>query len=131
VPHTLVFTGQRWHARAWCEKNQGYRDFVLSRFRGTPEILEESPHSGGDDSAWNTRVTIRIIADPRLRPEQQEVVRRDYGMCDGALLITIRCTLVSYALKLLGIDAGAPVAEPEARQIMVANLDELRPWLFD
>jgi predicted DNA-binding transcriptional regulator YafY len=23
VPHTLVFTGLRWHVRAWCEKNRG------------------------------------------------------------------------------------------------------------
>ena len=38
VPHTLVHTGLRWHVRAWCEKNQDYRDFVLSRFRGVPEI---------------------------------------------------------------------------------------------
>ncbi|MFK7864299.1 MAG: WYL domain-containing protein [Pseudohongiellaceae bacterium] len=42
VPHTLVFTGLRWHVRAWCEKNMDYRDFVLSRFRGSPEILTDA-----------------------------------------------------------------------------------------
>ena len=26
VPHTLVWTGLRWHVRAWCEKNQDFRD---------------------------------------------------------------------------------------------------------
>src|SRR5690625_5587511 len=39
VPHTFVSTGLRWHLRAWCEKSQSYRDFVLSRFRGEPELL--------------------------------------------------------------------------------------------
>ena len=42
APHTMVFTGERWHVRAWCEKNRDYRDFVLSRFRGTPEFLGPS-----------------------------------------------------------------------------------------
>ncbi|MFA7555328.1 MAG: WYL domain-containing protein [Spongiibacteraceae bacterium] len=32
APHTFVKTGLRWHLRAWCEKSQQYRDFVLSRF---------------------------------------------------------------------------------------------------
>ena len=41
VPHTLVYSGLRWHVRAWCEKNAGYRDFVLSRFRSIPEILDD------------------------------------------------------------------------------------------
>ncbi|MFP6808497.1 MAG: WYL domain-containing protein, partial [Pseudomonadales bacterium] len=42
VPHTLVYTGLRWHVRAWCEKNKDYRDFVLSRFRGEAEIMDVS-----------------------------------------------------------------------------------------
>ncbi len=29
VPHTLVYSGFRWHLRGWCEKNRSYRDFVL------------------------------------------------------------------------------------------------------
>ncbi len=35
APHTLVYTGMRWHVRAYCEKNGQYRDFVLSRLRGS------------------------------------------------------------------------------------------------
>jgi predicted DNA-binding transcriptional regulator YafY len=40
APHTLVFTGMRWHVRAYCEKNREYRDFVLSRFRGEPDLMD-------------------------------------------------------------------------------------------
>ncbi|TXS92867.1 WYL domain-containing protein [Parahaliea maris] len=130
VPHTLVFTGLRWHVRAWCEKNQGYRDFVLSRFRDAPEMMDESPHGADGDSEWNTRVTIRIVPDPRLRPEQQEVVQADFGMEDGALLISTRARLVSYALRLLHIDPAEIREEAAAQQIRVENLEELRPWLF-
>lgn len=40
APHTLVYTGMRWHVRAYCEKNREYRDFVLSRLRGAPELMD-------------------------------------------------------------------------------------------
>jgi predicted DNA-binding transcriptional regulator YafY len=131
VPHTLVYTGLRWHVRAWCEKNQGYRDFVLSRFRETPEIMGESPQGVEGDTEWNTRATIRIVADPRLRPDQQQVVQADYGMLDGALEITTRGKLVPYALKLLHIDPAETHPEAEAQQIIVENLDQLQRWLFE
>jgi predicted DNA-binding transcriptional regulator YafY len=130
VPPTLVYTGLRWHVRAWCEKNQGYRDFVLSRFRDTPEIMDESPHGEEGDREWNTSATIRIVADPRLAPDQQQVVQADYGMVDGALEITTRGKLVPYALKLLHIDPAEAHEEAEAQQIIVENLDQLERWLF-
>ena len=130
VPHTLVFTGLRWHVRAWCEKNLGYRDFVLSRFRDIPEIMDVSPHGIEEDTGWNTRVRIRIVAHPRLSTEQQQVVQVDYGMLNGALEIETRGRLVPYALKLLHIDPQEALDDPTAQQIVVQNRAELEPWLF-
>ncbi len=37
-PHTLVSSGFRWHVRAYCEQKQDYRDFVLSRIVGIPDL---------------------------------------------------------------------------------------------
>ena len=130
VPHTLVYTGLRWHVRAWCEKNQEYRDFVLSRFRDIPEIMEDSEHGAEQDEQWNNSITLRITADPRLSKEQREVVEVDYGMTDGALEITTRAKLVPYALKLLHIDLEDELEDPTAQQIVVHNRDEIKPWLF-
>ena len=130
VPHTLVYTGLRWHVRAWCEKNREYRDFVLSRFRDIPEILGDSEHGIDEDHDWNRRVTIRIAPDPRLRPEQREVVEADYGMENGKLAVNTRGKLVPYALKLLHIDPTEQLPDPAAQQIVVENRDELAPWLF-
>lgn len=130
VPHTLVYTGLRWHVRAWCEKNQGYRDFVLSRFRDIPEIMNESPHGADGDSEWNQQVTILIAPDPRLTREQQEVIQVDYGMENGMLQIATRGKLVPYALKLLHIDSRSELADPMAQQIVVQNRAEVEPWLF-
>ncbi len=130
VPHTLVYTGLRWHVRAWCEKNQAYRDFVLSRFRDTPDIMDESAHGADGDDEWNTLVTVRIVPDPRLTRSQREVVEVDYGMEEGALEITTRGKLVPYALKLLHTDLEDPLDDPTAQQIVVENRDDIRHWLF-
>jgi predicted DNA-binding transcriptional regulator YafY len=130
VPHTLVYTGFRWHVRAWCEKNQEYRDFVLSRFRGIPEMMEASPNGAENDTAWNTRVTLKIKADPRLKKEQRAVVAQDYGMKRGVLKIETRAALAQYVLQALRIEVHTIHAKPEAQQIVVDNLDEVQEWLF-
>jgi predicted DNA-binding transcriptional regulator YafY len=44
APHTLIYTGMRWHVRAYCEKNRMYRDFVLSPLRGEPEYEQKTEH---------------------------------------------------------------------------------------
>jgi predicted DNA-binding transcriptional regulator YafY len=130
VPHTLVYTGLRWHVRAWCEKNQEYRDFVLSRFREIPDIMDESEHGIEGDSDWNTQATLRIVPDPRLSKAQRQVVEVDYGMTEGALEITTRAKLVPYALKLLHIDSLEIHDDPTAQQIVIENRKQLEPWLF-
>lgn len=130
VPHTLVNNGLRWHVRAWCEKNNDYRDFVLSRFRGTAEILDSSSQSIGLDKIWNENVTIIIEPDIRLTPEQKSVVEQDYGMQNGQMLVKTRGALVQYVLQQLQIDTQMMQIKPEAQQICVANLNELRGFLF-
>jgi len=130
VPHTLVYTGLRWHVRAWCEKNSEYRDFVLSRFRDIPEIMDESEHGVEGDEDWNTQVTIHITPDPRLSREQQDVVEVDYGMENGALKVRARARLVPYVLKLLHIDPNEMTEDPTAQQIVLENRADLQRWLF-
>lgn len=130
VPHTLVYSGLRWHVRAWCEKNAGYRDFVLSRFRGVPDIMDDSEHGVEEDTEWNQFVIVRIAPDPRLSREQQEVVEADYGMENGALEISTRARLVPYVLQLLHIEPNVLAEDATAQQIVVGNRDELTPWLF-
>ncbi|WP_426416643.1 helix-turn-helix transcriptional regulator [Aestuariirhabdus sp. LZHN29] len=130
TPHTLVYNGMRWHVRAWCEKHGDYRDFVLSRFRGTPETLSASKHGVESDSDWNRRVTIKIRPDTRLSPEQRKVVARDYGMQRNLLTLETRAALVQYALKLMQLDPASIDSDPRAQQIIISNLAELKPYLF-
>ncbi len=130
APHTLVWTGLRWHVRGWCEKNQDFRDFVLSRFRGIPELLGPASHLEDQDEEWNSLVDIRLIPDPRLSPEQQEVIAVDYGMTELRFNLRVRARLVPYLLQLLNINAGDLHEDPRAQQVVISNREELRPWLL-
>ena len=130
APHTLVYTGMRWHVRAYCEKNGEYRDFVLSRLRGEPNLDGESENSVDEDEVWNTEVTVVIEPDSRLTPAQKAIIEADFGMLNGQLLIPTRRALVKYVLQRYQIDPTKMEPRPEAQQIIVKNLTELEPWLY-
>ncbi|WMC09197.1 WYL domain-containing protein [Oceanimonas pelagia] len=130
VPVRFVNTGSRWHLRAWCEKAQNYRDFVLSRFHGTPEpegtLLAPLP----PDTGWNTHITLNISPDPRLSPEQQQALIHDYAMENGQLKINTRAALAGYLLKEMQINTKMLDGNPAAQQLILANYDEVKEWLF-
>ncbi|NHN79296.1 WYL domain-containing protein [Azotobacter chroococcum] len=130
APHTLVYTGMRWHVRAYCEKNRAYRDFVLSRLRGVPGLLDASGHGRAGDEGWNAEVTLRIEPDPRLSAEQRAIIETDYGMRDGHLAVASRGALVQYVLQRFQIDTTKIEPKAAAQQIVVANLEELARWLY-
>jgi predicted DNA-binding transcriptional regulator YafY len=130
VPHTLVCTPMRWHVRAYCEKHKDYRDFVLSRFRGEPEILDVSAFTATEDKFWNTEVNLQIKPDSRLGAAQQEVIARDFNMENGCLEVNTRAPLVEYMLRAFNIDPRKQEVLPEAQQIVVANFREIERFLF-
>ncbi|MFZ6755473.1 WYL domain-containing protein [Undibacterium sp. Dicai25W] len=130
VPHTLVCTPLRWHVRAYCEKNRDYRDFVLSRFRGHPEVSLISKNTSDEDVLWNTQVTIKISPDSRLKTEQRQIIERDFNMKNGYLEVKTRAPLVYYTLKTFNIDPKIQDVRPEAQQIIVANFSEIEKYLF-
>ncbi len=103
APHALAFDGTRWHVRAWCHGSSQFRDFVLTRFQ---EIHGRRSGSVNlqDDLEWQTYFVVEIEPNPNLTISQRETVESDFGMVDGRLAKTIRCALVSYFVKHLGID---------------------------
>lgn len=129
-PHCFVRTGLRWHLRAWCEKSRAYRDFVFSRFRGTPELLDKATFLANGDMAWNTQVTVLLQPDPRLNPEKRAVLENDYQMVNGQLAITTRGCLVQYLLRELQVNTKVLDGTPEAQQLVCVNLVDIKEWLF-
>ena len=130
APHTLVYSGMRWHVRAYCEKNRQYRDFVLSRLRGDPDPRDAAENTSELDEDWNTEVPIIFTPDSRLNAAQQCIIETDFGMTEGKLVVSSRKALVKYVLARYQVDPRNQATNPEAQQIVVSNIKELRPWLM-
>lgn len=128
-PHTLVCTPLRWHVRAYCEHADGYRDFVLSRIHGVPDINDNAASGKQDDGLWNTDVTIELIPDLRFNEKQKAVIEKDYGMLNGKLSIPTNASLIRYLLDAYNIDIHMQKIRPQGQQIVVSNMDELMPFL--
>lgn len=116
-PHALIFDGLRWHVRAYCRKNQAFRDFSLSRFNGAAEFEGKACHSAMEDESWQTFVNVVIQTDPRLTPKQQEIIANDFQMQNGIKTISTRAALVNYLLLRLRIDGYKNT--PEEQQIIL------------
>ncbi|MBD1570279.1 YafY family protein [Aliivibrio sp. S10_S31] len=128
-PHTLVCTPLRWHVRAYCEHSKDYRDFVLSRIRGIPDINDKIVMGKDEDKTWNTQLYIELMPDPRLTEAQAAIIANDYGMKNGNLHITTNAALVRYVLDAYNIDINVLNSNPKGQQIILGNLEELRPYL--
>lgn len=126
VPHTLVYDGIRWHVRAYCEKKGEYLDFVMSRFRAEPELLDASPHGRDQDLEWNTQVTAVVIPNPSLSEGQQAIIGSDYAMTDGCLQLTQRIPLMHYALERMQVSYNDEhESHPLLYPLVLANREEL------
>lgn len=134
VPHSLVYTGFRWHARAWCHNRGEFRDFVLSRIHGVPEPTDTFTVPPTADLAWHTMTTFRLIANPRLNPAQQPLIARDYAMNRGVLTIKCRQALAHYSLQRYPAaitleQRGDPLAYPLT--VHPDDMPQLQPVLFN
>lgn len=117
-PHALGFDGFRWHVRAYCDIDQVFKDFVLSRVlevRGS----RAAQTSGARDSDWHEYVDVEIAPHPELSPAQQRAVELDYAMQDGRAVIKVRRALLFYTLKRLGLDVDATTRSPHDQQIVL------------
>ena len=132
IPHTIVFDGFRWHVRAYCEERSAYLDFVLSRFRGIPELLDEADINLEADLDWDTHEQVEVIANPNLSVAQQEVVRADYNMDQKPLVISCRRALIKYLIKRLDVcvDKRKLATSPKKYQLTVANPATIKRWLI-
>ena len=128
-PHTLVCTPMRWHVRAYCEHAGDYRDFVLSRIQGIPDINDQANYSKHTDELWGTKVNVDIQPDPRLSEKQKVVIEKDFAMTNGILSIATNASLVRYVLDAYNIDIHTQKSNPQGQQIVLGNLGELIDYL--
>lgn len=129
-PHTLVCTPLRWHVRAYCEHAHGYRDFVLSRIRGMPDINDKVVMGKDQDEVWNTALELQLAPDTRLSKEQVEVIAHDYGMTNNMLKIPTSAALLKYVLDAYNIEINSLDVDPRGQQVIISNREQLKPYLF-
>lgn len=129
-PHNLIRAGRRWHVRAYCDTQQDFRDYALGRIVNVK--LLESPATKGeqDDKAWLTAVQVRLVAHPDLTPAQESLIRFEYFSNTAARVQTCRGALVSYFIQDVRAATDVKKQCPPDYQLAVANLDEVKPWLF-
>ena len=132
-PHTLVYTGFRWHARAFCHENKQYRDFILSRINGAPSLVNESLEYPGveEDSGWQEEIELVFIANPGLSGPQQKLVQCDFAMSDGKLKIKTKKSLAHYTIQRYQAALVAkPDSNPKEVPLVVENGANIATLLF-
>lgn len=126
-PHAYAFDGFRWHVRAFCGRDSSFKDFLLSRILETRRGDQPRPAMShpGDDRDWNTDITLVIAPHPALSPAQKRAIELDYGMDDRSQAeITVKASMLFYALKRLGLDTDPAARRPQDQQIVLVNRDE-------
>src|SRR5690606_18738827 len=81
-PHALAFDGFRWHARAFCQNDKVFKDFLLSRIVEIGKRETVTADQQGDTD-WHSEVVLEIGPHPDLSPTQRRAIEMDYGMEDG------------------------------------------------
>lgn len=107
-PHALVFTGQRWHVRAYDDRHRRFADFALARI-GAVELMEgKAPVAVAEDNAWRAIETVEVIPSPELTAHQRHMVAKEYGMKrqGGAWVwsVRLRRCLIGYFLHQHRLD---------------------------
>jgi hypothetical protein len=124
APHAIGFDGFRWHTRAFCQTDQVFKDFLLSRILETRGV-QETDVAPTDDKDWAEQVTLEIGPHPELSETQKSVIALDYDMRDGMAKISVRRALIYYALKRLGLDTDPSARRPQDQQIVLLNREVL------
>jgi len=133
TPHAFASDGFRWHIRAFCHRDNAFKDFLLSRCCGTRS--EGDPGTTPDaDLEWSSHFEVRLKSNPNLSANQRKAVELDYDMRDGLLTLSVRLALLYYFDKRLRADLAQspnPNAKSDAREIpvVVANRDEYEKCL--
>lgn len=126
APHAIGFDGFRCHTRAFCQMDEGFKDFLLSRILQTRGVKGVET-KGAIDADWEELVTLEIGPHPELSENQKKVIALDYGMRGGKVKIKVRRALLYYALKRLGLDTDPSARRPQDQQIILLNPGVIGP----
>lgn len=120
TPHSIVFTGTRYHVRAFCHRSEKFRDFVLGRVIEAYALCDGGLGKEKDD-AWNTLIIARVGPHPELTAAQRIVIEADYAMVDGEAKVHIRQALLLYLLDQFNLFEEKSDRPATVQQIILLN----------
>lgn len=130
-PHAIVHTGVRWHVRAYEPESGSFRNFALQRMEAPKPINTKCAVLAEQDTDWFTSMRVKVVPNPKLNPHQKRLVARDFGMAETKRgyewSVSLRRCLISYFVQKYGLDRKK--GQPSGQRIVLANEEEIRPWL--
>lgn len=127
-PTQLVYTGSRWHVRAFCFKRESYLDFLLARILEVSQA-ENSTITMPRDTDWETDVTLEIEPAKGLTASQRAVIEYDYGMRNQVLEMKCRKAFLFYLLKRYRF--LNPWKNPQQQEVELKNINEIKGYLTE
>ncbi|NOQ14479.1 MAG: WYL domain-containing protein [Methyloprofundus sp.] len=130
-PHIMVYTGFRWHVRAWCSTRNEFRDFNLARILlAVPSDSVTPPESSATkDVHWNQKIDIQLMANPVMNSAERSLIESEFNMVNKRLTVTSRAALVMYTLQAYQVDP-ANIDGNFKQRLVLANLDDIAHFLW-
>jgi predicted DNA-binding transcriptional regulator YafY len=128
TPHAFASDGFRWHMRAFCHRDNSFKDFLLSRCRDARD-QQESGADPADDRLWEERFGVELAPNPRLSEWERKAIELDYGMFNGRAVLQIRLAMLYYFDKRMSNEFGlrGPIHlddDPKRTPVVIANFEE-------
>lgn len=120
--HAFGFDGLRWHVRAYCYRDNKYKDFLLSRILGA-RLNSKEPEPSERDDFWSTHLDVILVPNPKLTDPQQKIVATDYGMKAGQLKVPVRKAMLYYFWKRFRFDVASSADNPHEVPVVIKNHD--------
>ncbi len=127
IPHALINNGHRWHVRGYDCKNQGFRDFVCTRFTHITATDEEIlPHQlAAADVQFNQIINLVIVPHPSIT--NPLAIEMDFAMQEGKKVMTTRAALAAYLLRQWQVDCSeGHRIRGQGCQLALENIDVLQ-----
>lgn len=106
VPHSIFDGGSKWYLRAFDRNASAFNDFELTRLTNVNTLKVDPLETEGmdDDKEWTTLVDLHLV--PHSKNVHPGLVKRDFGMKDGVLILEVRAATAGYLLKHWGVDCS-------------------------
>lgn len=114
-PRAFGYDGLRWHVRAFCHRDEVFKDFVIGRFTAIKRV-KPCPFGDAVDADWLESEELRIRPNPKLSAKRRKALELDYGMEKGVLTLSVRRAMRLYALRRMGF-VREPLAAPMLNEL--------------